>query len=115
MFLSMRCEPACLHVSATVAYVDPVAPLVMQIRQQRRVRCYQYTGPCDLIAWNSCACLACLLPRADHPASLPMHFAAARSTCVAVGGPDYCIIAASTRMSTGFSILTRNSSMLMQL
>ena len=28
-------------------------------------------------------------------------------TCVAVAGADYCIVAADTRLSTGFSILTR--------
>ncbi|KAK9815660.1 hypothetical protein WJX72_007532 [[Myrmecia] bisecta] len=31
-------------------------------------------------------------------------------TCVAVAGNDYCIIAASTRMSSGYAILTRRSS-----
>lgn len=36
-------------------------------------------------------------------------------TCVAVAGEDYCIVAASTRMSTGYSILTRNYSKLLQL
>ncbi|GLC47040.1 Proteasome subunit beta type-1 [Pleodorina starrii] len=36
-------------------------------------------------------------------------------TVVAVAGEDYCIVAASTRMSTGFSILTRDASMLLQL
>ena len=36
-------------------------------------------------------------------------------TCVAVAGDDYCIVAASTRMSTGFSILTRDSSMVLKL
>jgi 20S proteasome subunit beta 6 len=34
---------------------------------------------------------------------------------VAVGGNDYCIVAASTRMSTGYSILTRNKSKVLQL
>jgi hypothetical protein len=36
-------------------------------------------------------------------------------TILAVAGEDYCIIAASTRMSTGYSILTRDSSKLLQL
>ncbi|KXZ44113.1 hypothetical protein GPECTOR_73g634 [Gonium pectorale] len=36
-------------------------------------------------------------------------------TVVAVAGEDYCIVAGSTRMSTGFSILTRDASMLLQL
>lgn len=36
-------------------------------------------------------------------------------TCVAVAGEDYCIIAASTRLSTGYNILTRDSSMILQL
>jgi len=46
--------------------------------------------------------------------TLPWH-PPSRRTCVAVAGNDYCIVAASTRMSTGYNILTRNSSMLMQL
>ncbi|KAK9817624.1 hypothetical protein WJX74_006639 [Apatococcus lobatus] len=36
-------------------------------------------------------------------------------TCVAVAGSDYCIVAASTRLSTGFSILTRDCSKLFQI
>jgi 20S proteasome subunit beta 6 len=34
---------------------------------------------------------------------------------VAVAGADYCIVAASTRMSTGYSILTRKASKILQL
>lgn len=36
-------------------------------------------------------------------------------TVVAVAGDDYCIVAASTRMSTGYSILTRNKTKILQL
>jgi 20S proteasome subunit beta 6 len=36
-------------------------------------------------------------------------------TCVAVAGDDYCIVAASTRMSTGFQILKRDASMILKL
>jgi hypothetical protein len=36
-------------------------------------------------------------------------------TCVAIAGEDYCVIAADTRMSTGFSILTRNHSKIHQI
>ncbi|KAG2483964.1 hypothetical protein HYH03_017209 [Edaphochlamys debaryana] len=36
-------------------------------------------------------------------------------TVVAVAGEDYCIVAGSTRLSTGFSILTRDASMMLQL
>jgi hypothetical protein len=36
-------------------------------------------------------------------------------TCLAVAGADYCIVGASTRMSTGYSILTRRSSKILQL
>jgi len=36
-------------------------------------------------------------------------------TCVAVAGKDYCVIAADTRMSTGFSILTRAHSKICKL
>ncbi|CAK9222974.1 unnamed protein product [Sphagnum troendelagicum] len=36
-------------------------------------------------------------------------------TCVAIAGEDYCVIAADTRMSTGFSILTRNYSKIHQI
>ena len=34
---------------------------------------------------------------------------------MAVAGQDYCVVAASTRMSTGFSILKRDSSLLLPL
>lgn len=37
------------------------------------------------------------------------------STVVAVAGHDYCIVAASTRLSTGYSILTREESKLCRL
>ena len=33
-------------------------------------------------------------------------------TTVAVAGEDFCIVAATTRMSTGYSILTREQSMI---
>ena len=36
-------------------------------------------------------------------------------TVVAVAGDTYCVVAASTRMSTGYSILTRNKSKILQL
>ncbi|KAK9917564.1 hypothetical protein WJX75_005817 [Coccomyxa subellipsoidea] len=36
-------------------------------------------------------------------------------TCVAVAGNDYCIVASSTRLSTGFSILSRDVSMVLKL
>jgi 20S proteasome subunit beta 6 len=34
---------------------------------------------------------------------------------VAVAGDDYCIVAASKRLSTGYSILTRDQSKVLQL
>ncbi|KAK9282590.1 hypothetical protein L1049_010807 [Liquidambar formosana] len=36
-------------------------------------------------------------------------------SCVAIAGADYCVIAADTRMSTGYSILTRDYSKICQL
>eukprot|EP00850_Spirogloea_muscicola_P001862 SM000007S20822 [mRNA] locus=s7:468465:470564:+ [translate_table: standard] len=36
-------------------------------------------------------------------------------TCVAIAGADYAVVAADTRMSTGFSILTRSDSKIYQL
>lgn len=36
-------------------------------------------------------------------------------TVVAVAGDDYCIVAGSTRLSTGYSILTRHQSKILRL
>lgn len=36
-------------------------------------------------------------------------------TCVAVAGSDYCVVASSNRLSTGFSILTRNQEKIIKM
>ncbi|KAK9811195.1 hypothetical protein WJX73_009397 [Symbiochloris irregularis] len=36
-------------------------------------------------------------------------------TCVAVSGNDYCVVASSNRLSTGFSILTRDESKIIKM
>ena len=36
-------------------------------------------------------------------------------TCVAVAGNDYCIVASSNRLSSGFSILTRDQSKILEV
>ena len=53
-----------------------------------------------------------------HPASVKAHALADDNnggTCVAVAGENFCIVAADTRMSTGFSILTRESKKIVEL
>ena len=56
--------------------------------------------------------LACDLPADRH---VPCRYDDNGGTVVAVAGDDYCIVAASTRMSTGYSILTRNKTKVLRL
>lgn len=58
-------------------------------------------------------CSSCWCQLESHTHT-PMYCCACR-TCLAVAGADYCIVGASTRMSTGYSILTRRSSKILQL
>jgi hypothetical protein len=51
-------------------------------------------------------------PLTSRPSSLSLSL---HSTVVAVAGHDYCIVAASTRLSTGYSILTREETKLCRL
>jgi 20S proteasome subunit beta 6 len=62
----------------------------------------------------------CHSPLNQHSRAARCHAAARRyddngGTVVAVAGDTYCVVAASTRMSTGYSILTRNKSKILQL
>jgi 20S proteasome subunit beta 6 len=54
-------------------------------------------------------------PLSAHARARARTLNAPRSTAVAVAGADYCIVAASTRMSTGYSIMTRRSSKILTL
>ena len=75
----------------------------------------------DAREWGGRLCCPCRQP-ADTPPrhtrsrkrSLPPPFLL-HSTAVAVAGADYAIVAASTRLSTGYSILTRDASKFMKL
>jgi len=63
-------------------------------------------------AW---ACSAYASLRAAAPTLAALTHAAHTGTCVAVAGESYCIVAADTRMSTGFSILTRDCKKIVEL
>jgi hypothetical protein len=52
---------------------------------------------------------------ADTRPWLPRLSPRAAGTCVAIAGEDYCIVAADTRMSTGFNIMTRDCTKIIQL
>ena len=54
-------------------------------------------------------------PTHTPPACHPSRYDDNGGTVVAVAGDDYCIVAASTRMSTGYSILTREKTKILQL
>ena len=68
-----------------------------------------------------------IAPSRVHAADAPVDLAPARQhaswspydlnggTVLAIAGNDYCIVAGSTRLSTGYSILTREQSKLNQL
>ncbi|KAJ7241355.1 hypothetical protein O6H91_Y438000 [Diphasiastrum complanatum] len=65
--------------------------------------------------------MGCLLPPEPSQAAYREHqstwspYENNGGTCVAIAGLDYCVIAADTRMSVGFSILTREHSKIFQL
>jgi len=58
---------------------------------------------------------ALLSARSAQPADRRALCAACGSTVLAVAGPDYAIVAGDTRMSTGFSIKSRNVSKIFQM
>lgn len=64
------------------------------------------------------ACCACTRARCtNNPTAVALGTNAlrARRTALAVAGEDYCVVAADTRMSSGFNILCREKGKCSQL